>query len=369
MRTPLLVVTGVDATAMDAAVLALSLDLPGVVVVRHRIDPVTQVLTRTVSDASGHLETAHVELEHACVDCALREDVLPTIEHLARAGRWDAVVSCLPVASEADQVSAVLEHDTRLARHVRLASVVAALGGEVDAGGEDVVEDLLCDDDLADRGLQTGPDDDRGLGEVACAQVELADVTVLTGGSGPQLAALVGALARPEAMLVTGCAELDAGALLAGRHDHEAAVAWMLPTDDEPLAEPSAEQTGEARAWRRVLVSHRPFHPERLVDDIESLGCGRWRARGCFWVATRPGDLGEWSGAGGQLSIGTWQRWGARTPLTRLVYTGVGEPPAGLEEAFERMLVTPEEGLLGTGSWRVAEDGLEPWLGEITDVA
>ncbi|MBU2111430.1 MAG: cobalamin biosynthesis protein CobW, partial [Actinobacteria bacterium] len=175
MRTPLLVVTGVHPVAMDATLMSLSWDLPDAVVVRHRIDPHSQVLTRTVSDASGVLEQEHVQLEHACVGCALREDILPTLERLGRDGRWRTIVSGLPTSTEAGQLTHALESDTRLARHLKLTAVVAALSST------DLSRVLLGDDLLRELDLHTGPDDDRGVGEVACAQVELADVVVLEG--------------------------------------------------------------------------------------------------------------------------------------------------------------------------------------------
>ena len=62
MRTPLVVVTGVDPAAMDATLLSLAWDLPRAVSVRHTIDPESQVLTRTVSDASGVVERHEVDV-------------------------------------------------------------------------------------------------------------------------------------------------------------------------------------------------------------------------------------------------------------------------------------------------------------------
>ena len=72
-----MVVTGVQPSAIDSAMMGLGWDLPDAVSVRHTIDPVAQVLTRVVSDATGPVERAHIPLEHACISCALREDVLP----------------------------------------------------------------------------------------------------------------------------------------------------------------------------------------------------------------------------------------------------------------------------------------------------
>ena len=358
MRTPLLVVTGVDPVAMDSALMSLAWDLPRAVSVRHRIDPHSQVLTRTVSDATGVVEQEQIQLEHACVSCALREDILPTLERLARDDRWSTIVSGLPTSTEADQLAHILATDSRLARHLKLSAVLAAVGTG------DVVRDLLSDDLLRERDVHTNPDDDRGVGEVACAQIEYADLVVLDADPGAEATDLVRALVRPMVPLVIGAAQLDAAALTSQRHQSSLSNAWCSPEFDVDLP-----ALGGSHAWRLDLSSPRPFHPDRLLDQIERLGTGMHRSRGSFWVPTRPGDLLEWSGAGGQLSIGSYSPWGRRTPQTRLIITGLGTAPPDLAAAFEDLLLTPTEALLDQHSWDVLEDGLEPWLGDIRDVA
>ena len=358
MRTPTVVITGTDPAAMDSAMVSLSWDLPRAVAVRHRIDPHSQVLTRTVSHAGGLLEQEHIPLEHACVSCALREDIVPTLERLARDGRWDTIVTGLPVGTEAVQLAHILTRDSRLARHLKLSSVVTAVATET------VVDDLLGDDLLRERELHTNPDDNRGVGEVGCAQIELADLVLLVDDPTPAGRDLVSALARPGAALVTGADQLDGASLLAQRHQLTVTEAWCSLS-----AEVEVPAVGEGEAWRLELSSPRPFHPERLLDQIERLGAGRHRSRGCFWLPTRPGTELEWSGAGGQLSIGSHGAWGRRTPLTRLLLTGLGSTPTHLVEAFEDLLLTHEEALLDQRGWDVLEDGLEPWLGDIRDVA
>lgn len=358
MRTPLVVVTGVDPSSMDATLLSLAWDLPRAVSVRHRIAPDSQVLTRTVSDVTGVVEQEQIQLEHACVSCAIREDILPTLERCARDGRWSSIVSGLPTGTEAHQLAHALTSSSRLARHLRLSNVVTAVGAV------DVVRDLLGDDLLRERGVHTNPGDDRGVGEVACAQVEFADLVVLDSDPGPAATDLLHALARPGAPLVQGADQLDGLQLTADRHHHGLATAWCSPEFDSDLP-----PLGRSHAWRLDLSSPRPFHPDRLLDQVERLGTGAHRARGCFWVATRPGDMLEWSGAGGQLSIGDYRPWGRRTPLTRLVVTGLGSAPTDLPIAFEDILLTPEEAR-HQQPWDVIEDGLEPWLGAIRrDVA
>ncbi|GAA1904371.1 GTP-binding protein [Lapillicoccus jejuensis] len=359
MRTGLVVVTGVDPTAIDATLVALAWDLPRAVTVRHRIDPEEQLLTRVVSDATGVIERQVTHLEHACVTCALREDVLPTIGRLARDPRWDTVVSALPAGFGADHLCAVLGRDAGLARWVRVAGVVATLAAD---DAEDV---LLGSDLLAEHGWHTGPDDRRGLGEVACAQVELADLVVLHGRHRAAARDLVAALARPDTLVLAGVDQLDGPALAARRHSPREAAAWRSPVVDAPV--PPLRRG--SLAWRIDLSTTRPFHPDRLAEDVARLGGGRHRSRGCFWVPTRPGDAHEWSGAGGQLSIGHLQRWGVRPPRTRLLLTGLGRVPTSLVEAFEDLLVRPEDETGRARPWAVVEDGLEPWLGDIRDVA
>jgi G3E family GTPase len=357
MRTPLVVVTGVDPVSMDATLLSLAWDLPRAVSVRHRIDPHSQVLTRTVSDVTGIVEQEETQLEHACVSCALREDILPTLERLARDDRWSTIVSGLPTATEAGQLPHALATNSRLARHLRLSNVIATVGAT------DVARDLLSDDLLRERGVHSNPHDDRGVGEVACAQVEFADVVVLDADPGVEATDLLHALARPGAPVVTGADRLDGAQLTADRHHHSLAAAWCSPELDIDLP-----PLGASHAWRLDLRSSRPFHPDRLLDQIERLGSGAHRGRGCFWVPTRPGDMLEWSGAGGQLSIGGYSPWGRRTPVTRLVVTGLGTPPGDMTAAFEEILLTPQEARQQQ-PWDVLEDGLEPWLGDIRDVA
>lgn len=356
--TPVVLVTGIERQAMAAVTISLQWDLPNAVVVEHRIDVERSTLLRVVSDVSGVLERVETDLAHVCVSCAIREDVVPTLDRLAGDGRWDSVIAHLPVGAEALQVCRVASYDPRAVANLRIGGVVAALDGA------DVVEDLLGDALLAERGLHSSEDDVRGVAEVGSAMVEYADVVAVCGGSGEVQVDLVAALARPGALVVQDGTAIDGARLVAGLHRHEVTESWVAEVRRGALAARASEHV-----WTLDLASPRPMHPERLYAAVEEIGGGPRRSRGCFWLPSRPGSVCVWDGSGGQLSIGAAGEWGRSRPLTRITVTGLDDGAPAIRAAFEACLLTETElGVRGT-IWEMAQDGFEPWLGQICRVA
>lgn len=361
-KVPVLLVSGIDEVAMLGTTISLQLGLAKAVGVRHAIDVERQILTRTVSDVSGVIEREEINLAHACVTCAVREDIIPTLERLARSGRWTAIVACLPVAAEATQVCRVLAHAPGKAPHVTIAAVVTALDGT------SVAHDLLGDDLVSERGIATSHEDRRGTGEVACAMVEYADLVTVTEPPGVEEGALLTALARPRIPLVDDVSTVDTGRLAVGIHRHHAAEAWVADVRRGGL--PPMPSGG---VWRLDLRSDRAFDPSRFQDELAVLGAGPRRSRGCFWLPTRPGTVCVWDGAGGQASIGATERWSrGESPLTRIVVVGIDDDHDERSEvgaAFHRCLLTDDELATRGRFWPEVWDGLEPWLGPIDQVA
>lgn len=360
MTTPLYLVTGLHPESMAAATLGLQFDLPEAVVVRHELDAPGGVLQRTVSDLTGVLEREVVPLDHACTSCAVREDVIPTLERLGQLDRWQAIVVHLPVAADGLSVCRVLGWDRRAAPSVRVAGIVAAVDGTT------VLSDLLEDDLVAERCPRSAAGDQRGVGEVLASMVEYADLVSVFGDTPPAGMDLLRQLARPGVPVGQDWPELSPAELLAGVHQHAATEAWVTEVPEGPSRQSESEHT-----WRLDLVSEVPLHPQRLHHHIEALGGGRFRTRGCFWLATRPDQIGAWMGAGGLLSIGVSGSWGRSRPFTRLLFTGTqaDDVRADLVAAFTRSLLTDAELRTRGPRWETATDGLEPWLGPTTRVA
>lgn len=353
MSTPLVLLTGVDADAMGSAMISMQWDAPHAVAVRHSIDVDKQELTRVVSDITGVIERCVIDLDHACVSCALREDIMPTLERLADDGRWGSIIAHLPVGADASQVCRILSHDDFLSDKLHVCSVLVALSGPTARA------DLLGDELLRERHLNTSAEDSRGVSEVHASLIEYADGVVVVGHADETDANLVSAMMRPDAQLFSSHLHIDVVGLLSRRRPHGQAEAWVNPAETVPVG---LVEVGEV--WTVELSSDRPFHPDRLLENIEGLGGGARRSRGCFWLPTRPDTLCEWDGAGGQLSVGPCEH-GTGAPHTRILVTGIDDGRDALQSLFDRCLLTDDEITTRGTIWESSDDGFEPWLGPV----
>jgi G3E family GTPase len=361
---PITILTSTSEVLRQTAVSALLCDVPRLVVLQHDLDSRLgeEPLRRVAYDMHGVVESGSVPLEHACLSCALREDVVPALIRLALRRRWERVILALPVTAEPGLVLDALTVGVVAGRPV--SSVIRPSGVVATVDLTTLVEDLFGDDLLLERGMAMTFDDRRAVGEVLAHQVECADVVATFGRPvpGDREAAVLRHLA-PASSMVGDVHELDLAEALryAGqaqgpaRGDYRRAV---LP--------PVTEEHG---VWTVDLTSWRPVHPARLHDRIVELAEGRQRSRGWFWLPTRPHAVCGWDSAGGQLSIGTVGRWSSTQRHTRIVVTGIDDSRSRLREVFEGVLMTDSELARGLAHWEDRDDGFSPWLGEIDEAA
>lgn len=342
---PVVVLASIDPVLRDSAAGGIMCDVPDAWVVRHDFLLDEGLLRRVVSSATGVIEDFLVPLDHVCLSCALREDVVSTLQRMVTQHGPSAVILALPVTTDPVPVAFALQSSE--SGGCELAAVAAVFDGSSFA------EDLLGDDLLVERALAMTEVDRRSVGEALVRQIETADV--LCAESFPDRASalldhLVGR--GPERALMH---TVNGRRLLEKRRGPGA----FRSADLRNVAHTGAET--RCGVWTLDLRSWKPFHPGRLLAQVTRLGDGPIRGRGYFWLPSRRQTICAWDGAGGQLCIGELGAWQG-SQETRLVITGIDRDPDDLVEAFESALMTDAELVCAQAGWD-GPDGWDEWLG------
>jgi G3E family GTPase len=389
---PVTLVGGMASHVRDQVCAVWLATSPGVVLVEHDLADLhtSGLVHRTVRDGLSIVEQETIHLDHGCISCALREDVLPTLIRLSKAGRWQHAVLSLPHVIEQDGVVAAID-DCMVDGEVVADFVhIDAVVGCVDA--RTFVADLETEDDFARRGIAAAEEDARGVAEVVARQVEACDTIVLANldeddiAFGGRVCVLVEHLNPAAEQIVIGEAGMELSGIL-GRTTHDEHT-YFQKWEPGHLMPPSCTCACgvETVVWR----ARRPFHPERLHEALGDIVSPTLRSRGHLWLASRPSTLLMWDTVGDALSIAPASRWladapedmwGQVTPLRRTVasmnwdpyygdreqalsFTGIDMDPEDLIRLLESCLLTDEELGLGESVWRTWEDPFTPYLGD-----
>jgi G3E family GTPase len=259
-------------------------------------------------------EEQMVEMTNGCICCTLREDLLREVSRLAKEGRFDylliestGVSEPLPVAQT---FSFEDEDGQSLLDITRLDTMVTV----VDAGT--FLAQYQGGATLAEQNLGTDAEDERGLADLFAEQVEFADVIVVnktdcvTPETLSELEGVLRALNRDADIVRCTYGQVPLDRVLAtGRFDMELAMnsaGWVQELENEHTPE-----TLEYGIGSFVFRSPRPFHPARFWQFLKQDHGGLLRAKGYFWLATRPEVVGSWSLAGGRAGISPSGYWWA----------------------------------------------------------
>lgn len=356
-----MIISAVDKVARECGIMSLLMGLPGALLLRYELTPDEEGeggrVRRIASDDSGIVEDDTISLDHACLSCTAREDIVPTLRRLAEQGRWQAIVLSLPLAAAPEPVVWQIQD---AARHAGLPVRLTPVLSIVDSAT--LLEDAFGDELLDDRGLAIGGRDPRSVAEALGEQMDYADLVCLLDEPAGFEASVVHHLVQPTERLIPVLSEINAMGLLHADHDMKAAKRRLDPVR-VPDAACAAHDSVDHGLWSLELVSDRPFHPERLIQEIELLGGGPLRIRGCFHLPTRPRAICAFHAAGGQIAIGGAGLWGHRPPQTRLVIQGCDPQDRGrVQRAFNDLLLTDFE-IRSAHQWIGVDDQLDDFLG------
>lgn len=263
-----------------------------------------------------------VEMSNGCICCTLRDDLLAEVRRLAEEGRFDylliegtGIAEPLPVAATFEFRD---EAGLSLSDVARLDTMVTV----VDAAS--LLRDYGSRDFLRERGETAGEGDERTLVDLLVEQIEFADVVVLNKISDASaeereaVSRIVRAL-NPDARQIAadfGKVPLDA-VLDTGLFDHEKAQEHPLWHKELYGFKDHVPETEEYGIASFVYRARRPFHPEKFNAFLERTWPGLIRAKGHFWLATRPDWVGEMSLAGSICRTEAMGFWWASVPRSR----------------------------------------------------
>jgi G3E family GTPase len=334
-------------------------------------------------------EEKMVEMTNGCICCTLREDLMVEVNRLAQEDRFDHLLIEATGIAEPMPVAATFSFRDENGQSLSDSATIDTMVTVVDAAN--FLRDFDSQQDLRDRELGMSDEDERTIVDLLTDQIEFANVIVINKCDlvGPrEVERLEGILhhMNPDARLVrTSHGRLDLNQVIGtGLYDEEQASlmpGWIKELNGEHIPE-----TEEYGIGSFVYRRRRPFHPQRLMNAIESGMNGVIRSKGYLWVASRPHYCGVWSQAGSSLQIdraGYWfaavgkERW-PEDPETRdwieenwdpevgdcrqeIVFIGVEMDREAMEAKLDAALVTDEEMAAGPEHWRQFEDPLPNW--------
>lgn len=270
----------------------------------------------------SHTEEKLVEMSNGCICCTLRDDLLQEVRRLAQDGRFDylliestGISEPLPVAATfefRDEDGNSLSDVARLDTMVTVVDTVNLLG------------DYASHDFLRDRGESLGDGDDRTLVDLLVDQIEFADVVVLNKATdaGPEKCdaarKIVTALNQDAQIIETDHGRVPQSRIFdTGLFDFDKAHLHPMWAKELYGFADHVPETEEYGVSSFVYRARRPFHPQKLHDVLNGPLPGVIRAKGHFWVATRPDWLAEFSLAGALSSVKPMGMWWATVPKAR----------------------------------------------------
>jgi G3E family GTPase len=289
------VVSSLDVFCRQQACAALAADSPGALVVFHDLLEDGLVIRRTFQEGR-RLEREESTLEHGCLSCTVRLDVVPTVGRLLEPGSR-IILGLPPGVASATAVHALLRG---LGAAFTIDSVVLACA-------PDAVEDQIWDHHtLFESGFTPVPEDDRTPGEFLLGELSFSDTVLLAD---PALVPVDPAARARGVQLLKELAPHaaltdSAGEIRPGRHNLAEATARTVPGSVRIPAESSPPFT---TVVQRI---ERPLHPERFRHALAALAEGSCWLRGRLWVASAPECRIAVQGIGPRVwleNTGPWQ--------------------------------------------------------------
>lgn len=330
-----------------------------------------------------------IEMSNGCICCTLREDLLNEITKLAQDNKFDylliestGISEPLPVA---ETFTFTDEQGISLSDVAQLDTMVTVIDAK------NFLHDYSEAKSLKSKKMHLDKTDDRTITDLLVDQVEFADVVIINKSDLVnekellQLKSIVHALNSKARVLTATKSQVELkeimGTGLFDMNEAQAAPGWMAVLRGE-----EASESLEYGISSFVFRSRKPLHPERFMTFLKDHGKKFIRAKGLFWVATRPDFIGIFSQAGTLATIDCAGLWFAASPKAdwptdpdelsiiekdwdpiygdrgnEIVFIGQDTNKEKYLNLLNECLVTDEEDRAGVPLWRTFKDPLPNW--------
>ncbi len=275
-------------------------------------------LVRADTELSRTDETL-VEMSNGCICCTLRDDLLNEIRRLAGEDRFDylliestGISEPLPVAATFDFRDEAGVSLSDVARLDTMVTVVDAVN---------LLNDFSSHDFLRDRGEVMGEEDERTLVHLLTDQIEFADVVILNkvdDATRDQVDAarkIIRSLNADARIIETNHSDVPADTILdTEMFDYQKAHEHPMWAKELYGFADHVPETDEYGVASFVYRARRPFEPAKIMETLNGDLPGVIRAKGHFWIATRPEWVAEFSLAGALSGVQPLGNWWASIP-------------------------------------------------------
>lgn len=262
-----------------------------------------------------------VELSNGCICCTLREDLMQEVEKLAKEKRFDYLIIESTGISEPVPVAQTFSFiDEEKGIDLSQFSYIDTMVTVIDCFN--FFNDFGTNELLKDRNLSNMEGDYRTIVNLLTDQIEFSNVIILNKTD------LVDT--KTTELLKAAIHKLNPGAKIISSSFGKVAPREILHTglfdfeeaqnsagwQKELEAESHTPETEEYGIGSFVFRSQKPFHPERFWKYLnEDYPAEIIRAKGLFWLASRPNDALSFSQAGGSSRMEKAGFWWCSMPM------------------------------------------------------
>ena len=256
-----------------------------------------------------------VEMSNGCICCTLREDLMIEVEKLANEARFDYLLIESTGISEPAPIAQTFSFvDEEKGIDLSTFSYIDTMVTVVDCSN--FFNDFGTNELLVDRKLTDMEGDYRTIVNLLTDQIEFANVIILnkTDLVDEETVGLLKASIQklnPSAKILTSdFSKIEPKEILNTKlfdfEEAQSSASWQKELENG-VHTPETEEYGISSF---VFRNQKPFYPERFWKYLnEDYPSGVIRAKGLFWLASRPNDVINFSQAGGSSRLekaGVW---------------------------------------------------------------